>query len=356
MRSASISLVCSTTLALALPAAAQTVANSFDVQPLGIAFVGGVGYDSTSDHVWVADSTSDLISEYNRTGTLIQQIIPVSTNVIGVAVDPASNSLWIADENEMVYEYDRITGLPTGVFWTVTPTIVDLSSAAFDSDTGTLWFGQDSGTPTAAEFDTAGTLLRSIDLTGTGAIDPDGLAFNTVTDTLFLGEDTGDRVLEVDLAGNLLNQWTVTDPIYGIISPEGLGIDTANGKLYIGDGFVHRRVFEVDGIVGIAPSGPTLAVGGICPGAQTANASGMTPAGPVAFYYAIAAGSTTLPSGGCAGLNLPVTTPTQLGGFAIADTAGNVSVPGASQPNHCGLVILGAVDIATCTGTNTITL
>ncbi len=356
MHSPRIPLLCVSILALTTTAAAQTVVNSFDVQPLGTAFVGGIAYDSTTDHVWVADSTSDLISEYDRSGTLIQQIIPVSTSVIGVASDPASNSLWIADENEMVYEYDRVTGLSTGVFWSVTPTITDLSSAAFDSDTGTLWFSQDSGTRIAAEFDTAGLLLQSIDLTAAGAVDPDGLAFNTVTDTLFLGEDTGDRVLEVDLAGNLLNQWTVNDPIYGIVSPEGLGIDTANGKLYIGDGFVTRRVFEVDGIVNAAPIGPTLAVGGTCPGVQTADVSGMTPAGAVAFYYALAAGSTTLPSGSCAGLNLPVAAPTQLGGFVIADAAGNVSLPGTSQPNHCGLVILGAVDIASCGATNTIML
>ena len=64
----------------------------------------------------------------------------------------------------------------------------------------------------------------------------------------------------------------------------------------------------------------------------------------------------TLPSGGCAGLTLPVSSPTQLGGFVSADAAGNASLAGTMQANHCGLVILGAVDIATCGATNTVAL
>lgn len=106
---------------------------------------------------------------------------------------------------------------------------------------------------------------------------------------------------------------------------------------------------------GSAPT-PALAISGSCPGPGSADASGMTPGGPVAFYYAIAAGSVTLPSGGCAGLTLPVSSPTQLGGFVNADAAGNASLAGTMQANHCGLVILGAVDIATCGATNTVAL
>ncbi len=125
---------------------------------------------------------------------------------------------------------------------------------------------------------------------------------------------------------------------------------------YFGD---YAHSWAIDNVVvdnGGAPTGPGLSISGTCPGVQSANASGMTAAGPVAFYYALAAGSTTIPTGGCAGLTLPVSAPTQLGGFVIADAAGNASLSGASQPSHCGLVILGAVDVAACAASNTVTL
>lgn len=104
------------------------------------------------------------------------------------------------------------------------------------------------------------------------------------------------------------------------------------------------------------PSGPALALSGVCPGPVTLDASNMTPGGPVAFYYALSAGSTTIPGGHCAGMVLPVTGPTQLGPFVNADGAGNASISGTAQPNHCGLVRVGAVDIGPCTPTNVIAL
>ncbi len=102
-------------------------------------------------------------------------------------------------------------------------------------------------------------------------------------------------------------------------------------------------------------SGPMLSLGGTCPGAATVDVIGLTPSGLVAFYYALAAGNAVVPNGACAGLALPVSTPTQIA-ILVADGLGNASLPGVLQPGHCGSVILGAVDVATCTASSLLTL
>lgn len=176
------------------------------------------------------------------------------------------------------------------------------------------------------------------------------------------GDGVSTIELSTDGGATWTVEWTDVNTVNGVY-PTTVDLAGYSGQAAVELGFryygtyAHGWVVD-DAIVdnGGAPVGPGLSVSGTCPGVQNANASGMTAGGPVAFYYALAAGSTTIPSGGCAGLTLPVAAPTQLGGFVIADAAGNASLSGSSQPSHCGLVILGAVDVATCTGSNTVTL
>jgi len=121
----------------------------------------------------------------------------------------------------------------------------------------------------------------------------------------------------------------------------------------------YAHCWGVDNVVvdnGGNPTGPSLSISGSCPGPGTANASGMTAGGPVVFFYSVSAGSFTVPGGGCAGLTVPVSSPTQLGPVFFADGAGNVSLSGNQQPNHCGNVMVGAVDVATCSASNVVTL
>ena len=177
------------------------------------------------------------------------------------------------------------------------------------------------------------------------------------------GNGTSDVELSTDGGVTWASEWSETAQSDGYYPGISIDLATYAGNAavemqfhYFGD---YAHCWSIDNVVvdnGGNPTGPGLSVSGTCPGVQNANASGMTAGGPVAFYYALAAGSTTIPSGGCAGLTLPVAAPTQLGGFVIADAAGNASLSGSSQPSHCGLVILGAVDVATCTGSNTVTL
>jgi hypothetical protein len=245
---------CSTALALALSAHAQTptIVNQFNVPPAGAAFVGGVDYDPITDSIWTVDQNNDLIQRFDRAGTLeltIPAPIPPGTTAnplpIGAAVDPQTGNLWIVDEAEVVYEMRR-DGSLTGVNFRTTPNIVDASGLAFDPETRTLLVSQDSGTRAVGEFTLTGVWIQNIPIGAAGSTDADGLAYDPLTRHLFLGEDTGDAVIEIDRTGALVR----TISLAGLgISPEGLGIDTRTGSMFLGDGFATRRVYEVTGII-----------------------------------------------------------------------------------------------------------
>ena len=115
--------------------------------------------------------------------------------------------------------------------------------------------------------------------------------------------------------------------------------------------FAHEWVVDNVIVDNVGPSGPGLAVSGSCPGVMSLDASGMTAGGPVVFAYSIGGGSVTIAGGPCAGLTLAMGAPVQLG-IVVADGSGNASFSGNAPANACGVVLVVAVDGATCTGSN----
>jgi hypothetical protein len=97
----------------------------------------------------------------------------------------------------------------------------------------------------------------------------------------------------------------------------------------------------------------TLAKAGNCPGSVTLTTTNGTPSSAVAILYGNA-GSWTKPSGTCAGLTLGIASP-NLGAIIGSNGSGTASISFNSQAAWCGKTVQ-AVDIATCTASNTITL
>lgn len=337
----------------ASPTFGQTIVRSWDVAPLGAAFVGGVEYDCANDVCWIVDSTNDLISAYTGTGVFIQSFPAPTATVVGVAVDPANGMLWIGDESETVYQFDPVAGAATGVSWSCSPTITDLSGLSLDPATGNIVVVNDSARVIGV-FTQAGATVSSISVGAAGTTDPDGIVYDHDTGHYFLGDDSLNSVFEVDAAGALVASWNLGAMN---ISPEGLGIDKVNGHLYIGDGFVTRKVYVMSGIVaagGTCPGGgPSLAKTGACPGVMTLAVAGGTPGGRAAVVHG-QAGSFTKPSGTCAGVTLGISQPT-LAVVLQLDAAGAASLTFNAPGGVCGRTVQ-AVDVTSCTPTNTITL
>jgi hypothetical protein len=142
---------------------------------------------------------------------------------------------------------DEVTpdGVPTGRSWSTLPTIDDVSGVAVDPVTGHIFISKDSSPQTIAEFDQDGNVIKTIDISGAGSTDPDGLGYVVTTNTFLTGEDSLNKIIEIDMMGNNIGEWDMG--VLGI-SPEGVGADVGAGTVFIADG-TGGMVFEVAGII-----------------------------------------------------------------------------------------------------------
>lgn len=101
------------------------------------------------------------------------------------------------------------------------------------------------------------------------------------------------------------------------------------------------------------PGGPTLVQSGSCPGTVTLAVSGATAGSPVALLHGNA-GSSTKPSGTCAGTTVDIAQPS-LGAMLTADGAGAAAITANLPAAACGRTVQ-AVDVASCTPSNAVVL
>lgn len=99
--------------------------------------------------------------------------------------------------------------------------------------------------------------------------------------------------------------------------------------------------------------GPDLRITGSCPGGKILTITGATPLGGIALAHGNA-GTFTIPSGSCAGLELDLATPT-LAGFFNADVNGDFNLNFNVPAGLCGRSVQ-AVDMTTCLASQTIVL
>jgi len=108
------------------------------------------------------------------------------------------------------------------------------------------------------------------------------------------------------------------------------------------DGICDSGPFEA----GALPSGPVLYAIGDCPGRMTLSLSGGTPGGSASIVRGSAPGSTLIPDGPCAGVELEISE-ANLVVTAPLDFAGAKVVTRDLTDVHCG-AYLQAIDMATC--------
>jgi hypothetical protein len=164
--------------------------------------------------------------------------------------------------------------------------------------------------------------------------------------------DAGTDRMRMDL--DQYNDGSIEQTVYSnagasawALSGTGHGVGT-----YAASGVISFDNFEVNG----GCSGPppfSLAKSGTCPGATTLSTTNGTASAPVAFLYGNA-GSFTKPSGACAGITLGISNP-NLGVMLNANGAGAASVSFNASAAFCGRTVQ-AVDVASCTASNTVVL
>ena len=102
-----------------------------------------------------------------------------------------------------------------------------------------------------------------------------------------------------------------------------------------------------------AAGGPVLLRSGACPGPVSFTVDQATANSPVALLFG-AAGSATKPSGLCAGTTVAIAQP-RLAAMLTADGAGHAALAANLPVGACGRTVQ-AVDVATCTPTNSLVL
>ncbi|MGD8395277.1 MAG: SdiA-regulated domain-containing protein [Candidatus Eiseniibacteriota bacterium] len=221
------------------------------------AFVGGITYDPTTDHLFVADLNANAVLEVERTGGSVVASWPTPGGTgapTGITYVGASDHLFFVSEttNQLV-EVTRDGVLVAAYTLSVPP--VSVSGCTFNSLTGTL-FVVDDGASTMIESTLDGTVLGVVSLLGFGIFDADGITYNAVDNTMFVGDDIGRRLYEITADGSLLLNIYDLGPVgLNTGGVEGLGFDQGGERLFLAHGAT-RLVYEISGVTG----GGTVAI------------------------------------------------------------------------------------------------
>ncbi len=118
--------------------------------------------------------------------------------------------------------------------------------------------------------------------------------------------------------------------------------------------FAHEWVVDNVIVEDAGVYAPSLALLLSCPGSRQAVARHMTPGGPVVFAWGFS-GSHTVVGGSCAGLTVPMASPTTIG-IRTANAAGSAMIYRNQPASACGNVFVVAIDGATCVATPTVSI
>ncbi len=245
----------------------------------------GVEYHPPSGHVFIADSEIDEVAEVwskiganifevNLAGTLLYASYDLvalgNDEPTGIAYNPDDGHFYVT--NDITRTIIRYSFSPGGGFVEDDSVFIDDISELEDCEgiacdpTGLLYVVDgafaDIGmfTYSGSAFIHEGTFdLAALNDPANVPIDPEGIAYNTCSDRLFLVTDTEDRVYEFTTAGIFVARYDLADFAPTVIAPQGLtfaptsdtGDDPAALALYLADGQIDNNVDpdERDGVI-----------------------------------------------------------------------------------------------------------
>jgi uncharacterized protein YjiK len=162
--------------------------------------------------------------------------VPMTDEPTGVTYKPSSGHYFITDDSQKrVYDLDPGTDDLVGTAddsWTFFSTTgvgnTDPEGIAYDSFSDRL-FVADGVNREVYRYTTAGTLVGQFDTLVYGVEDPESVEFNSVTGTVFVlsNRQSGPIVIETTITGTLLN--TIDVAAAGATKPAGLAYAPASG-------------------------------------------------------------------------------------------------------------------------------
>jgi len=295
------------------------------------------------------DGLSQIYILDDTTGATVGTAPVDSPSYFGLGWD-ASRSLYITtDSGGFVRTFDGVNSTPVGNF-TVPGAPVGV---AWDSIRDVYWVTDWRGNTVYSIDPASGAVITTYSTAAVGCTRPAGVGFDPVHDTIYVGGRDQSAIFGIDAAtGTLVCSFAAQD---GGNNPQGLAGETARASVWHSS-WNSNLLFELEGCWGGA--GLTLRKSGTCPGPMTFTAVGATPNGTVAFVWGTS-GSFTIPTPRpCAGTVLalvPLLAPPPGYILAGATSTGDASVQANVPASACGQLLLQALDLTTCSTSNTIT-
>lgn len=248
-----ILLFCAVLILVSAADAQPTVIRSFPTSTFGSVFPGGLGYDATTDHLWVIDETNKMAYEVTRTGSGVSTINLSAlgiTQPIGAGVDGKGRTLFVAEEiNKKIWEIDLVSRAV--ITMTVIGAYNDPSGLDYNPIAHSVIASDDSA-GFIHEFDLATMLpITTLNMKSIAG-DADGLGCNTYNGLYIIGDDTNALIVEMADDGYVMNKWNTKT--YGIQDPEGVCMDPANGNYFIAMTNAPDTVYEVAGGLTLKPA------------------------------------------------------------------------------------------------------
>ena len=218
----------------------------------------GIGYLPDQDRLLIDDGEVEEMTIYqganffltNRTGSLVDTgtTLPWSKEPTGVGYNAANKHLFVSDDSQLeVFEDapggdgrygtgdDVVTHFDTAVFGSGDPEGVE-----YEAPSNSVWIADGVNREvyrvragSDGRFGTTDDIRSHFDTAQYGTGDPEGMAYDSVRDTLLVLDGASQRIYELDKTGALLNTIDVTS--VGMLNAAGLTMapsSTGSGRSY----------------------------------------------------------------------------------------------------------------------------
>jgi DNA-binding beta-propeller fold protein YncE len=233
---------------LAAPAAAATT-HSYVGQlggggsaPGSFSNIQGVALDPVSGDLFVADQGNNRVQRITPAGDPVAQWNELSSGIAGVAVDAANDRVYVTEQwSNTVAVFDTsgasLGELTPGSGWGA------VNSVAVDPGTGVVYV-TDSANNLVQVFDATGASLDSFGGAGSGDGEfsgPTGVAVDPTTHDVYVIDSGNSRIERFSAAGVTFVE-SISDP-NGLLA---VAVDPANGDLYVGESSPSVQVAQYD--------------------------------------------------------------------------------------------------------------
>lgn len=180
-------------------------------------FTNPAGMAVLNGKIWILDQGNGSLQQWTTGGSRLQDITSFNTSDSftspwGINVDPATNNIYVTDENQRVVVFDS-----TGAYLTqITVGAGDIRGVAFNSAGTTVYVTDFStggyiyskgGTPTLPTLTPTGTFGTS----GTGTLTHAYQVTLDASDNVWVADYSGGQVVKYDPAGTYLSK--ITSPL-----------------------------------------------------------------------------------------------------------------------------------------------